>query len=134
MNNNKDSVYSEESNESENEKENEEENEEEIFRNFDLEAQSIFKTDTLPKKSADRYMLVYNAYQKWKNEHKNSLSNESEQNNLIVYFKELEVKLKPPTLWSIWSMLKKTMNSNDNIDNSKFSNLKSIVIVLKRGP
>ena len=34
-------------------------NEEEIFRNFDAEAQLIVQQDTLPKKSADRYMLVY---------------------------------------------------------------------------
>ena len=33
--------------------------EEEINKNFETEAQFIVETGTLPKKSADRYMLVY---------------------------------------------------------------------------
>ena len=40
--------------------------EEDINKNFETEAQLIVETDTLPKKSVDRYMLVYNNYQKWK--------------------------------------------------------------------
>ena len=74
--------------------------EEEIINNFDLEAQAIIQTETLPKKSLDRYLLVYNAYKQWLEENKNSLSDEQE-NNLIVYFNQLKDKLKPPTLWSI---------------------------------
>ena len=42
--------------------------EEEINKNFISEAQLIVETDTLPKKSADRYMLVYDNYQRWKQE------------------------------------------------------------------
>ena len=40
--------------------------EEEINKNFKTEAQLILETDTLPKKSVDRYMLVYDNYQRWK--------------------------------------------------------------------
>ena len=40
--------------------------EEEINKNFETEAQLIVETDTLPKKSVDRYMLVYDNYQRWK--------------------------------------------------------------------
>ena len=40
--------------------------EEEINKNFETEAQLILETDTLPKKSVDRYMLVYDNYQRWK--------------------------------------------------------------------
>lgn len=101
-------------------------NEEEIFRNFDAEVESIIKSDTLPQKSVDRYILVFDTYIKWKTEHKNSLSN-SEESKLIVYFKDLIKRLKPTTVWSIWSMLKTTFNSRENIDISKFQNLKSIV-------
>ncbi|KAK0169404.1 hypothetical protein PV328_012096, partial [Microctonus aethiopoides] len=36
-------------------------------------------------------------------------------------------KLKPATLWCIWSMLKKTLNTIDNIDTTKFQNLKSLI-------
>ena len=49
--------------------------EDEVLRNFDEEAKLIVQTDTLPKKSSDRYLLVYNTYKKWQEEHKNSLSN-----------------------------------------------------------
>ena len=45
--------------------------EEEINKNFETEAQLIVETDTLPKKSADRYMLVYDNYQRWKQENRN---------------------------------------------------------------
>lgn len=102
--------------------------EEEVFRNFDEEAHAIIQHETLPRKSGDRYMLNYSAYKNWKKANTKSLS-ESEENNLVVYFKELkEVKnFKPSTIWSIWSMLKKTMNTKDNIDIASFQNLKNIV-------
>ena len=45
--------------------------EEEIHKNFETEAQLIVETDILPKKSADRYMLVYDNYQRWKQENRN---------------------------------------------------------------
>lgn len=104
----------------------ESDDEEEIFRDFDAEAQKIVQQDLLPKKSADRYLLVYNTYKKWEADHENMLSS-SHESNLIVYFKELQQKLKPPTLWSIWSMLKKTLNSNDAIDITQFLNLKCLL-------
>ena len=105
--------------------------EEDIIRDFDAEAQLIVEKDSLPKKSGDRYTLVYETYKKWQFEHKNSLSNSAE-NNLLVYFKELMGKLKPSTVWSIWSMLKKTMSTKENVDISQFLNLKSTVkIILK---
>ncbi|XP_074100309.1 uncharacterized protein LOC141528254 isoform X2 [Cotesia typhae] len=100
--------------------------EEEVTRGFDAEAQLIVQTDTLPKKSADKYTLVYNTYKKWKQKNKSALS-DSEENNLIVYFKSLSTKLCPSTLWSIHSMLKSTLNARDNIDISKFYKLKSLV-------
>lgn len=100
--------------------------EEEVFRDFDAEAQLIIHKETLPKKSADRYVLVYDTYKAWQIQHKSSLSS-SHESNLIVYFKELSKKLKPPTLWSIWSMLKKTLNTKENVDLGRFQNLKSLM-------
>lgn len=100
--------------------------EEEVFRNFDQEAQNIIETETLPKKSSDRYLLVYNAFKKWREEHKNSLS-KSHESNLIIYFTQLKEKLKPPTLWSIWSMLRTTLNTHENIDIKNFLNLRALV-------
>lgn len=51
----------------------------------------------------------------------------SELSNLIVYFKELTKRLTPSTIWGTWSTLKKTLNTRENIDFSKFQNLKSLV-------
>ena len=103
------------------------EDEEEVVRNFDQEAQHIVQTDTLPKKSADRYQLVYKTYKKWKEENNRSLSIISEESNLIVYFNELMSKLKPPTVWSVWSMLRTTLNTNENVDIRQFLKLKALV-------
>ncbi|CAB0027790.1 unnamed protein product, partial [Trichogramma brassicae] len=36
-------------------------------------------------------------------------------------------KVKPSTLWSMWSMLKKMLNTKENIDIGKFLNLKSMI-------
>ena len=41
------------------------------IKNFETEAQLIVETDTLPKKSVDRYMLVYDNYQRWKQGNRN---------------------------------------------------------------
>ena len=70
---------------------------EEVIKDFDKEAELIINSDTLPKKSVDRYIQVYEAYKKWENENKNHLSSAAE-NNLIIYFKSLKDKLKPPML------------------------------------
>ncbi|KAH0549530.1 hypothetical protein KQX54_010085 [Cotesia glomerata] len=51
---------------------------EEILRNFDTEANLIIRTGTLPKKSADKYLSNYDAYKKWLDEHKGSLSSSDE--------------------------------------------------------
>ena len=100
--------------------------EEEILQNFDEEARSIVQTATLPAKSAERYLLVYNTYKKWQLDNKNRLSN-SPENNLIVYFNQLKNKLKPTTLWSVWSMLGKTLYTKDGINIKNFMDLKSLI-------
>src|SRR5436190_18544419 len=100
--------------------------EEDVIRNFDAEARLIINTDTLPKKSVNRYNLVYDTYKNWQIKHKTLLSNSAE-NNLIVYFKELSKKLKPSTIWSVWSILKSTLNTRDNVNINNFLNLKALV-------
>lgn len=103
-------------------------NEEAIFRNFDEEAEKIVEVDTLPKKSGNRYILVFDTFKKWQAGHAKFLSS-SLENNLIVYFKELidVKKFKAFTVWCVWSMLRKTFNTKENIDINRFQNLKSIV-------
>ena len=106
--------------------------EEEVLNDFDKEAQLIINSETLPKKSSDRYLQVYQAFKNWLNENKNHVSS-SHENNLIIYFNSLKEKLKPSTLWSIWSMLKKTLNTRDQIDIDKFFNLKAMLKTYAKG-
>ncbi|XP_043267094.1 uncharacterized protein [Venturia canescens] len=105
---------------------------EEILRNFDEEANVIVQAKMISRKSSDRYLLVYNTYKTWREENKKSLSS-SEENNLIIYFRTLKEKLKPPTLWSIWSMLKKTLNINENINIHHFLKLKILIKTNAKG-
>ena len=100
--------------------------EEEINKFFETEAQLIVETDTLPKKSGDRYMLVYDNYQRCKQENRNALS-QSEESNLIVYFKSLSGRLSPSTLCSVCSILKSTLRARGNIDINKFHKLKGLI-------
>lgn len=104
----------------------ESEDEDEVLQNFAEEARLIIQTETLPKKSSDRYLLVYKTYKDWKIKNKDLVS-VSEEDNLVVYFKQLQKKLKPSTLWSIWSMLKSTLNSKDGINIKEFINLKTFI-------
>lgn len=98
----------------------------EVLRNFDAEAKEIVQSGNIPNKSSDRYKLVYNAYKRWQEEN-SSLLSKSDENNLIVYFNSLKKRLKPPTLWSIWSMLRKTLSTFNNINISNFLNLKCMI-------
>ena len=60
-----------------------------INRDFDQEARSVIEQDSLPKKSQDRYKLVYDTFIKWKNDNQASSFDESV---LICYFKDCEKK------------------------------------------
>lgn len=106
--------------------------EEYVLANFDEEANIIVQKDTLPVKSSDRYMLVYNTYKKWKDDNFSRLS-ENEENNLLVYFKVLNEKVKPTTLWCVWSMLHKTLGVLENINLKSFLSLKSYLKKLNKG-
>ncbi|KAL7290947.1 hypothetical protein TKK_0015674 [Trichogramma kaykai] len=103
-----------------------------VLRDFDKEIHEIINSDTLPKKSSDRYLQVYEFYHAWLSDNEKNLSS-SHENNLIIYFKYLKEKCKPPTLWSIWSMLKKTLNAKDEVDISRFLNLKAILKTNSKG-
>ena len=57
----------------------------------------------------------------------NNKANSVDENVLICYFKDLQNKVNPATLWSIWSMLKKMINLKNNIDINKYMNFKSFL-------
>lgn len=48
--------------------------------------------------------------------------------NLIVYFKDLQSRLKPSALWSVWSMLRRTLSPM-----TVFQNLKSFLSLNSKG-
>ncbi|XP_033224842.1 uncharacterized protein LOC117177887 isoform X2 [Belonocnema kinseyi] len=78
----------------------------------------------LPKQSMDKYLAIYNQFMEWKNaKHEESL----DESLLLTYFNELAEKLAPSTLWSRYSMLKSTLNSNDNVDIAKYSKLSAFL-------
>lgn len=50
-----------------------------------------------------------------------------ENGYVIVYFVDLKNKLSPNTLWSVWSMMKKTLNTRDSRNINNFHNLKCLL-------
>ncbi|XP_048511129.1 uncharacterized protein LOC125500936 [Athalia rosae] len=106
--------------------------EKEVFRDFNKEAPLIIQSNALPKECADQYALVYQSYNKWKEVHKSFLS-VCEENNLIIYLQDLQNKMKPSSLWSMWSMLMKTLSANENIDLNKFVKLKNLLKNCSKG-
>jgi integrase len=74
----------------------------------------------LPAKSKEQYEKSYTQFRQWcaiKNITKTS------EKVLLAYLEEKSKKLKPPTLWSHFSMLKATLNIKENIDVRKFPKL-----------
>ena len=67
------------------------------MKSFDREAKLIVQSETLPKKSMDRCLLVYNAYKKCQKENEEHLSR-SKEADLIVYFNQQKKKLAPLTI------------------------------------
>uniref|UniRef100_T1HTE2 Tyr recombinase domain-containing protein n=1 Tax=Rhodnius prolixus TaxID=13249 RepID=T1HTE2_RHOPR len=81
-------------------------------------------SNLLPKKSKDRHTRRYNNFKKWCTDKK--VKNTSE-NILIAYFDEISSTLNSSTLWSVYSMLKTTLNINDNLDISQYKKLKTYI-------
>ena len=62
----------------------------------------------LPVKSTDRYLYAYNIFRKWQA----SYGTESfDEKVILAYFSVSSEKYQPPTLWSMYSMLKKTLQT-----------------------
>lgn len=77
-----------------------------------LEAESLL----LPEKSRMIYEREYQSFKKWKIiKNINSVS----EKMLMAYFCEKSKKVKPSSLWSYYSMLKRTLLVNENCDISK---------------
>lgn len=78
----------------------------------------------LPTISKERYNGVYVTFTNWR---KSKNAKVLTENVLLAYFSELSEKCKPPTLWSIYSLLKSTVKNNDNIDIAKYLKLSAFL-------
>ncbi|XP_036141434.1 uncharacterized protein LOC105833640 isoform X3 [Monomorium pharaonis] len=75
----------------------------------------------LPHRSQQKYLNTYQKFMDWKAKKKFELLSE---NVMLTYFKELSDTRLPPSLWSIYSMLKRTLIINDNINISCYKKLR----------
>lgn len=71
----------------------------------------------LPNKSADRYMQAYNVFRQW--QASNGIVSLKED-VMMCYFSAAAQKYKPSTIWSMYSMIKKTLIAKHNVDISKY--------------
>lgn len=77
--------------------------------------------DFIPSdRTLGRYRTTYDAFIKW--QESNDL-NTFDEDVLLTYFKDLSKTYKSSTLKSTYSMLKKTLSHNDNVDIGTFSRL-----------
>lgn len=78
----------------------------------------------LPVKSKEKYEAVYQHFTAWQ---ASKELNTWTENVLLSYFGELIGKVKPPTLWARYSMLKSTIKMNNNIDISCYTQLSGLL-------
>lgn len=95
--------------------------EKEVARDFKAEKELILN-NLLPRNSRAQYEMAYAAFLKWKDLNK---ADKIDEYMLLVYFKELSMKWKPSTLWSIWSKLRATIGLRHKINISYFNLFKS---------
>lgn len=69
--------------------------------------------DALPHKTDYRYQKTYETFIKWKEA--NGISS-FDEDVLLTYFDENSKTLKCSSLWSMYSMLKKTLGRYNNVD------------------
>ncbi|XP_023310156.1 uncharacterized protein LOC108906291 [Anoplophora glabripennis] len=64
-----------------------------------------------------------NAYRQFKEWCETNKARKASENVLLAYFAERSKKVKPSTLWAVYSMLKSTLNVKENVDIKKFTKL-----------
>lgn len=89
---------------------------------MDVRAQAkAISLDSLPEKSKRKYVATYNIFKQWC---KNTLTADTDfycEDVLLVYMNNLSENYAPPTLYTIFSQLKATINSIHFIDCGKYS-------------
>jgi hypothetical protein len=90
------------------------------------EAAEMAINNSLPQKSMKRNWQEYDIFMKWAEDNDVTIYNEYV---LLAYFQAKSQNLKSSTLWSIYSMLKSTLNIKQNINIENYSKL---IAFLKR--
>lgn len=81
--------------------------------------------DFIPSdRTLGRYQMTYDTFVKWQDANGYTSFDEDV---LLAYFYNISKSYKSSTLWSIYSMLKKTINHNDNIDITSYDRLLSFL-------
>uniref|UniRef100_A0A6P7FIG9 Uncharacterized protein LOC114330684 n=1 Tax=Diabrotica virgifera virgifera TaxID=50390 RepID=A0A6P7FIG9_DIAVI len=78
----------------------------------------------LPSTSREKYETTYKQFMDWKKKYKTKSFSE---NIIMAYFEELSKSRKSSTLWSIYSMLKSTININHGINISTYAKLRTFL-------
>lgn len=78
----------------------------------------------LPEKSKKTYEMAYKTFMEWRS--KKNITSFSE-NNIFAYFVELAEKYKSSSLWTIYSMLRSTLNINHNINIESYPKIRSFL-------
>lgn len=81
-------------------------------------------------KSSRKYEKEYKKWNDWCSQ--NNVTNLTE-NHLIAYFELMGETKKSSTLWTTYSMLHTMLNTRQNIDISKFANLKTLLKTCSEG-
>lgn len=95
------------------------------FAHLVIEVAPHSSVSVLPEKTRQRYEVSYHQFMNWK-EAKDPDSPLSE-NVLMAYFGELSEKIKPSSLWALYSMLRSTLNIYNNVDITQYLQLRSLL-------
>lgn len=101
--------------------------------NVDSTVETLFnnaKGHLIPEKSKSVYLTSFDNFKSWqKNKNVVAISEEI----IMAYFEDLSKTKAPSTLWSIYSMLKKTLRHNENVDISQYKNLIDLLKIKAKG-
>lgn len=89
-----------------------------------VNAATIATNNLLPEKSRAKYEKAYRDFLSWRMD-KNTTS--LSENVLLAYFEDLSKKFKSASLWTIYSMVKSTLNIKHQVDISKYFKLTTLL-------
>ncbi|XP_065223183.1 uncharacterized protein LOC135847549 [Planococcus citri] len=79
----------------------------------------------VPEKSKHRYESMYDGFVKWQED--NGYAGHFIQDVVLKFFTELANSKSPATLWSCYSMLRSMLHLKQNVDISKYTDLKEFI-------